>query len=80
METVIKMVEEQGTVLSHSAIFLKIEKKCFNKAKVWPRGYKTFFMLNAAEHEILKDYYYENIKKYSIFQAQKSLECYISCS
>ena len=24
---------------------------CFSK-EVWPRGYKTFFMLNSAEHEI----------------------------
>ena len=37
--------------------------------------YKTFFMLNSAEHEILK-FNYTNIKKCSIFQAQKSLECY----
>ena len=37
--------------------------------------YKTFFMLNSAEHENLK-FNYNNIKKCSIFQAQKSLECY----
>ena len=46
----------------------------------WPRGYKTFFILNSSEHEILNAHKYENIKKFSIFQAQISLECYFSCS
>ena len=33
------------------------------------RGYKTFFMLNSVEHEILKahKYMYKNIKKLSFF-------------
>ena len=26
----------------------------------WPQGYKTFFMLNSAEHEILSANIYEN--------------------
>ena len=26
----------------------------------WPRGYKTFFMLNSAEHEIFSADKYEN--------------------
>ena len=38
-----------------------------------PGGYKTFFMLNSAEHEILNAFEYENIKKFSIFQAQITL-------
>ena len=38
--------------------------------RVWARGYKT------VEHEILNAHKYENIKKYSMFQAQISLECY----
>ena len=29
-----------------------------------PRGYKTFFMLNSIEHEILNAHKYKNIKKY----------------
>ena len=35
------------------------------------------FILNSAEHEILKvlKYMYKNIKKFSIFQTQVSLEC-----
>ena len=44
------------------------------------RGYKTFFMLNSAEHEILNAYKYKTIKKFSFFQAQITLECYFSCS
>ena len=32
-----------------------------------PRGYKTFFVLNSVEHEILNPRKYENIKIFSIF-------------
>ena len=32
-----------------------------------PQGYKTFFMLNSAEYEILNAYKYKNIQKISIF-------------
>ena len=31
------------------------------------RGYKTFFMLNSDEHEILNAHKYKNIKKFSFF-------------
>ena len=47
-----------------------------NQIKTWPGVYKTFFMVNPAEHEILNAHKYENIKKFSFFQAQISLECY----
>ena len=30
----------------------------------WARGYKTFFMLNSIEHEILNVRKYKNIKKF----------------
>ena len=30
-----------------------------------PRGYKTFFVLNSVEHEILNAHKYKNIKKFS---------------
>ena len=43
------------------------------------RDYKTFFMLNSFEHEILNAHKCKHIKKFSIFQAQISLECYFSC-
>ena len=63
----------------------------FNKnllEKVWrittreirPRCYKTFFMLNSVEHEILNAHKYQNIKKFGLFKAQLSLECYFSLS
>ena len=42
----------------------------------WARGYKTFSMLKSAKHEILNAHKYENIKKFGIFQAQISLECW----
>ena len=32
-----------------------------------PRGYKTFFVLNSVEHEILNAHKYKNIKKSSAF-------------
>ena len=38
------------------------------------------FMLNSTEHEILNAHKYEIVKKFSILQAQISLECYFSCS
>ena len=43
-------------------------------------GYKTFFMLNSVEHEILNAHKYKNIKKFSFFQILVSGECYFSCS
>ena len=41
--------------------------KVFQKQtfKLWPRGYKTVFVLNSAEHEILNAHKYKNIKKFS---------------
>ena len=48
--------------------------------QTWAQGYKTFFMLNSAGHEILNAHKYKNMKKLSIFQAQISQECYFSCS
>ena len=42
------------------------------------RGYKTLFMLNSVEHEILKAHKYINIKKFGIFKAQISLKVIFS--
>ena len=39
------------------------------QTQIWLSGYKTFSMLNSAMHEILNANKYENIKKFSIFQA-----------
>ena len=44
------------------------------------QGHKTCFMLNSAEHDISNAHDGENIQKFYDFQAQKSLECYFSCS
>ena len=40
------------------------------------RGYKTFFMLHSAEHELLNARKYKENKKFSFCKAQISLECY----
>ena len=45
-----------------------------------PRGYKTFFVLNSVEHEILNVHKYKSIKKFGLFKAQLSLECNFSRS
>ena len=42
------------------------------------RGYKTFFVLNSAEHEILNAHKFKSVKKFIILQTQISLECYFS--
>ena len=41
----------------------------------WILGYKTYFMLNSAEHEILNAHKYKSIKKFSFFQTEISREC-----
>ena len=46
-----------------------------HRSKKQARVYKTFFMLNSAEHKILNAHKYQNTTKLSIFQAQVSLEC-----
>ena len=40
------------------------------------RGYKKIIMLNSAEHEVLNDYKYKNIKKFSFFPAHVSVQYY----
>ena len=54
------------------------DKKCLSKYRA--RGYKTFFMLNSVEHEILNADKLKNIKKVGFFYAQIRLECYFSRS
>ena len=38
----------------------------------WPRGYKTFFMLNSAEHEILNARKYKKINKLGFLRLRKA--------
>ena len=40
------------------------------------RDYKTFFVLNSAEHEISNAHKYKSIKKFNIPQTQINLECF----
>ena len=47
---------------------------------IWPRGYKAFSILNSVEHEILNAHKYKKIKKFGLYSAQMSLECYFSRS
>ena len=49
-----------------------------HKGDIMARGYETLFMLNSIEHKLLISHKYEKIKKFSIFPAQISLECYFS--
>ena len=44
--------------------------------QTWPRGYKSFFMLNSVEREILNAHKYKGIQKFEYYSAQISLECY----
>ena len=39
----------------------------YNKVRHWPQGYKTFFKLNLAEHEIFSASKYENANFVGIF-------------
>ena len=41
---------------------------------------QNFFRANSVEHEILNAHKYENVKKFGLFKAQLSLECYFSRS
>ena len=49
-----------------------LERFCSPGKQTRSREYKKNFMLNSAEHEILKANKYKNIKKISFFQAQMS--------
>ena len=45
-----------------------------------PEVIKEVSILNSAEQEILNAHKYKNIKKFSFFQVQISLKCYVFCS
>ena len=69
-----------GTVcrLFKLAIIISLIISMILACVIRPRGYKTFFVLNSVEHEILNAHKYKNIKKFGLFKAQLSLECYFS--
>ena len=37
-----------------AALFSSLPSICLTLTELWPRGYKTSFILNSAEHEITK--------------------------
>ena len=51
-----------------------------SKMPIMARGYKTFFMLNSADYEIINAHRYEKSRNSVFFRAQISLEYYFSCS
>ena len=53
-------------------VYIRYKKGFFptkkNKIKEpWPQGYKTFFMLNSIEHEVLNIHKYKNYRKLAYF-------------
>ena len=53
------------TVLNSSPDHISVSR--IFKFQTWPQGYKTFFMLNSVEHEILNAHKYKSIKKFGFF-------------
>ena len=43
-----------------------------SKTMIWPRGYKTLFVLNSIEHDILIAHKYKDIKIFGSFSTQIS--------
>ena len=43
-----------------------------NGKQLWLQGYKTFFMLNSVEHEILNAHKQKNIKKFDTFMLRSA--------
>ena len=56
----------QGHVLGMPRLMLLLQT-WIDHFQTRPRGYKTFFMLNSVEHEILNAHMYRNIKKFGFF-------------
>ena len=52
----------------------------FDCISSWARGCKDFSMLDSVQHDILNAHKYENFKKFGLYKAQISLECYFSRS
>ena len=65
------------TDLDKILLFWQGKVPCYSRiTQTWSQGYKTFFMLNSAEHEISSAHKYKTIKKFSIIQDHISLERY----
>ena len=48
------------------------EENCYGNSM----STRRFFVLNSDDHEILNAYKYKNHKKFDLFKAQLSLECF----
>ena len=59
-------------------MYLKLVKHLHGQRILDPEV--ILLMLNSAEHENLNAHKNKNIKTFSVFQAQRSLECNFSCS
>ena len=69
------LYEIQVTVIYSSTIFATVRSECHvNRVilKTWPRVYKTFFMLNSAEHEICPAYKSQITNNSKVFPAKHS--------
>ena len=66
--------------MAHQCLAIKLHHfRVWRQTAVWARGYKAFFMLISAEHEISNAHKYKNIKKFCFLQAQIRLYGYFSC-
>ena len=61
-----RQVAEEARMQIHS------ETQRMIRGETRPRGYKTFFMLNSVEHEILNVHKYKNIEKFGFFRLRKA--------
>ena len=57
-----KFMDQKGLKLP--ALFALV---CWAIHATWPRGYKTFFMLNSVEHEILNAHTYKKYQEIWLF-------------
>ena len=71
----LKVTECSKAVLYAFSYVLELARQQYRDElqEVRSRGYKTFFMLNPAEHKLLNALKYKNIKTFSIFQAPVGL-------
>ena len=51
----------------------KLYRSCCACSKAWPRGYKTFFLLNSVEHEILNAHKYKKYQDIKHFSGSDEL-------
>ena len=55
---VMKTVQRRAKQIEKTSAYSRIQTLGL---VIWPRGYKTFFMLSSAEHEIFSANKYENV-------------------